>query len=413
MRASTSLSAIALILGILLPTASGFASDGQRTLRVVLYPYIPDKEAYFTDVKRTFEKLNPDIELELIDLSDNYYDESSPHAITNTDADVMEVDSVFLQDLVDAHDIQPLRTDLGVTTSSFVPVATSAVMIRGVQFGVPHWLCTSFLITSQTDPLSKATTFSDIVKGLGGKRAPNTGLLIDLEGKSTLGELYLNAVIARNQPANLTSILPTTIDQGIVTDIRKIRLLCDPEYCRDKVSHDIDGFYPRMYAHKRGRAYVGYSESLYYVGLENMTNCGSGECVGLDQISINPLPLADTKPRPFAWVDSFTISSGCLGQCLADAETFVRFITSKNQVRNALLPTSNGASRYLLPALSSLYTDRLLLAQAPLYLKLYPIIKNAVPVDARNLNCNLRVIGKQLDNALDGRAFLTNVDPCQ
>ena len=60
-------------------------------LKVVLYPFMPGKDAYFRQVEADFEQRYPAIDLQVVDLSANYYDEGAPEAVTNTAADVIEL----------------------------------------------------------------------------------------------------------------------------------------------------------------------------------------------------------------------------------------------------------------------------------------------------------------------------------
>src|SRR5262249_54231659 len=146
------------------------------------------------------------------------------------------------------------------------------------------------------------------------------------------------------------------------------------------------GFYARLFARGQGRALVGYSERLYYVGDETLSDCRKGECQGLDKIALVPLPLSSNGSQPFAWVDSFTIASGCSKQCLLDAEVFIRHVASVDAVRAQLTPGWGQAPRYLMPALADLYADERLLKVAPLYTKLYPAVQNAIAVRNAGLN---------------------------
>jgi hypothetical protein len=157
------------------------------------------------------------------------------------------------------------------------------------------------------------------------------------------------------------------------------------------------GFYARLFARDEGRALVGYSERLYYVGTETISACRIKGCKGLDQISMVPLPLSAKGSQPFAWIDSFTIAATCTGQCLLDAEAFVRHTASIDEVRKLLIPAWGEAPRYLMPALSALYTDAELLKSAPLYGDLYPGIKSAIAVRQAGLNAALRELGGHLD----------------
>src|SRR5437870_4425696 len=87
-----------IVLVAISVVVSSFAATppfrARRPLRVLMYPFVPDKVSLFDQIKRDFEATYPEVELQIIDIGDNYYDEGSPHAITNTDADIFELDSV-------------------------------------------------------------------------------------------------------------------------------------------------------------------------------------------------------------------------------------------------------------------------------------------------------------------------------
>jgi hypothetical protein len=83
-----------------------------------------------------------------------------------------------------------------------------------------------------------------------------------------------------------------------------------------------------------------------------------------------------------------TISTTCDEKCLPDATAFIA------HARYGAPP------RYLLPARADLYTDKEVLAAAPLYSKLQPALSGAIPVRGRKLNVRLRAIGKKLDKEI-------------
>jgi thiamine pyridinylase len=389
----------AIVALSMLSIAAQSSSERRRPLRVVVYPFVPDKIGLFWLVEQSFERTHPAIDLQILDLSDNYYDQESPHAVTNTEADVLEVDSVFMQDLIDSRKIQAIPASLRASAGSMLRVAEDAVRSGSSWFGVPHWVCTNFIFSRPQDPLNAAATLDDVVNAIGDTRPAGRGLLIDLTGRLTLGELYLDALLDKYKTlANADPFVPlANRDQAVVDDLKKVRRLCDSDLCRDSEYHDRVGFYARLFARGQGRALVGYSERLYYVGDEVLSACRKGECQGLDQITMVPLPLSSKGSQPFAWVDSFAVSSKCSRQCLRDAEAFIRHTTSIDAVRAQLTPGWGEAPRYLMPALSGLYSDPELLKSAPLYSKLYPTLQNAIAVREAGLNKALRDMGAHLD----------------
>src|ERR1700742_4811967 len=109
---------VTLLVGLMaIPRPTEAQEAHRQQLRVVLYPFIPEFTYAADTVKRLFEAENPDIELVVLDLSDNYYappedGKTDPTYIGQVQTDVYELDSVFLADFVKDHKIQPLKDDI-------------------------------------------------------------------------------------------------------------------------------------------------------------------------------------------------------------------------------------------------------------------------------------------------------------
>src|SRR6266852_3427603 len=113
-------------------------SDGQRHhLRVVLYPFIPEFTYAAETVKRLFEAENPNIEISVLDLSANYYappdvgGPPKPTYIGDVQADIYELDSVFLADFVNAKKIQALPDDILLPADQLLKNAYAGSMLDG------------------------------------------------------------------------------------------------------------------------------------------------------------------------------------------------------------------------------------------------------------------------------------------
>lgn len=113
---------VALSVGLLASCEQALSQSSaqRRHLRVVLYPFIPEFTYAAETVKRLFEAENPNIELSLVDLSANYYAPPKagaapdPTYIGDAQADVYELDSVFLADFVNGKKIQALPEEMTV-----------------------------------------------------------------------------------------------------------------------------------------------------------------------------------------------------------------------------------------------------------------------------------------------------------
>ena len=379
-----------------------------RKLRVALYPFIPEFQAAAEYVKFRYEAENPDVALDIIDLRTNYYDSTLDNYIGNAHADVFELDSVLLRDFIADGKIREMPDGALLPPDQLLSNADRGTRLDGKRYGAAHWVCRNFLFYSTADaPQKPIQTLSDLEAFAG-----PAGLIIDLRGKSTLGEYYLMAALDRYP--DWKKVYPdkiATLDTAIEADILALKKYCDTASCRNKVLHDYTGTHGAEFARKRGKALVGYSEILHDV-LAESSNCSSSDpCVAIDKLRVAELPLDDAGSRPMSWVDSFTLSTGCKTSCVDDATRFISMMNRDDTYMALLFPGSLSfltvenpsppVPAYLLPAKVSLYSNPKLTDAAPLYKDLKPMVENAdVPTD-RSLNDDLRKIGKQIDKDLD------------
>lgn len=374
-----------------------------RTLRVVPYPFIPEYKSVLFDIKRTFEALNPDIYLDITDLSSNYYSSTSANYIGNADADVYELDSVFLRDFVDSGKIQPLPAGALIPEPDLLRNAIAGSQVGGVRYGAAHWVCGNFLFFSPADAnFSNAATLSDIERIIGSpSHSAGHGLVVDLKGKLTLGEFYLQSAFDRFKDWASVKAHLSSADPAIINDLSRLVRLCDQGYCRSQAYHeDQPSLYARQFARRHASALVGYSESLHEVLSETRQACTAADhCLSDADIDVIQLQTGDAGAAQVSWVDSFVMDKRCTGQCRDDASKFIEFMNSDATYRMILL-SEGPAPAYLLPAKRSLYGDADVLKVAHLYPKLKGIIESAVaPYDSR-LNESLRQLGSAIDSQL-------------
>jgi len=370
-----------------------------RTLRVVLYPFIPGFDSFKNEVKARFETAHPDIQLDIIDLSDNYYGPFVSKFIGCTEADVYELDSVFLHDFALNKKIQELPPEAALPTASLLKNAILGSMVNGKRYGAPHWVCGNFLFFDASDSkLQGVKTLKELKKILGSQPKPDDGLAVDLMGKSTLGEFYLNAAFDRYGDLDQARRHIALYDPILKDDLVAMSEVCAVEGCRKSEQHGTP-FFAEEFAQKRARALVGYSESLngaLLAGADTSKCPTATSCRADANFDVEELPLDDKGAHTMSWVDSFTVDAKCNDQCAKDAVAFIQFVTSDDMFLLALLP-STGVPAYLLPAKASLYSNSALLAKAHLYPKLKTIIEDAAVPSALGLNEQLRNVGRQLD----------------
>ena len=345
----------------------------------------------------------------ILDLRANYYDSTDVNYIGNASADVFELDSVLLRDFVTDGKIREMPKEALLPSAELLSNADRGTQLDGKRYGAAHWVCRNFLFYSVDDaPQKPVKTLTDLESFAGSK----TGLIIDLRGKSTLGEYYLMAALVRYP--DWKKVYPDKfdkIDPSIEGDVTALAKYCDNASCRNKVLHDYTGTHGAEFARRRGKALVGYSESLHDVLAETGLCSAADACLPDAKIDVAELPLDDNGSKPMSWVDSFTLSTGCKAACVDDAVKFISMMNRDDTYMALLFPGSLSfltvekpyprVPAYLLPAKASLYGNPDLLKAAHLYPKLKTLVENAdVPTD-RNLNDDLRKIGKQIDKDLD------------
>jgi thiamine pyridinylase len=383
-------------------------SQPRRTLRASLYPYIPDAGGAYLAIEEAFERANPSIDLQIHLLSAEYYDHTpGRRSILNDDADVYEIDSVFLADFIEAEKIVPLGPDFEDLAPTLVPFARAIATDKGQLYGMPHWLCGNFLIYRSGDAaIEGVRTLADLERVLHANSAEPRWLIADFSGRSTLGEMYLDAAMdaMRSREVALQAVMHPSLDSRLVQAMARGVALVRPGFGRDSDYHDRLGFYARQFARGEGRAFVGYSEQLFYALSETMLSCRREEnCLTTEQVRVAEWPLADAGSSPIAWVDMLVIDADADEQTRSDASRFIRFMAEPTTYRLLLLPQWPNPPRYLLPAREDLYADPELVAAAPLYAQFRRRLANATPVTAEGLNQRLREAGAQLDAVLPPR----------
>lgn len=370
------------------------ADTGPRTLRVEMYPFVPNADAMALTIKESFEDGCPGLNLQVI-MNQNYYSSDST-GILSSQADVYEVDSVFLADFVKHKNPKLPSRGLIDAAGPVVPSAKEVATSGGVQLGIPHWICSDFLIfpkkLGQIGAVKTPVEAARVFRHLG------HGLLMDLEGSSTLGELYLSILVAHYGSASeaLKRLDPDHLDNYAVSVLRSFVAMEPAGFGRDKDYHGRNGFYPRQFARGKGSAFVGYSEDTYYALSETAQSCLKDEkCLTQDDLDVAAWPFADEGAKPVAWVDVYMLDSGLEGAKLRDAEAFVKFMTAASTYDVLLLPPDS-PPRYLLPARDDVYSDRAI-APAKLYSKFRSVIGVAIPVTAENLNYRLRQVALKLE----------------
>jgi thiamine pyridinylase len=319
------------------------------TLRVALYPYVPEREGLFLALAQGFQRQNPGIAIEMAEVDPNkdYYGDG----LLDLSADVYETDTILLSRMVAARKIAALTVSL----ADFSEDSRDAVTRGGQVYAVPHWLCGNYLFYRKDDAAIRAAgTWPELIHELA---RSNGSLLVDFSGKSTLGEWYLTLLADRIGFENAQTQLAADreISKTVIDDLNSILSACPTGLCRSSQLHGRDGYYARAFVRGEGRVYLGYSETIHYGLQDALENCRPGSpCLTEAEIAVRQLPgLApqSTGERDgVGWVDGLAIGAGLSGAKKEIAQKFIAYATSPEAYRAVLKPRSGEAPRYLLPA---------------------------------------------------------------
>lgn len=385
-------------LSFMLFSITVFGQSNKRQLTVSLYPFIPNADNFYRKIEMLFEKQNPDIDL-VVNLNLNYYDEATGLIIE--EADVYELDCILLKDFIQKGKIQSLQPDKFLFQKDDLMPASNIVYLDKKLFAVPHWLCGNFLFYNSSDSaMNNIKKLSDLENVIGINPNLKGGLLIDLKGKLTLGELYADALFDQYKDIDAVKkyISVSSLDKSTIDNLNRLPKMTFSNWGRIDDYHDKVGFYQKQFAKSNGRAFVGYSESLFYIIDEINNSCYNEEgCIPTNQISITEFPLSENGSTQAGWVDALALDYKLKGQKLSDATTFINFLISKESYHTALIPDYGSSPRYLLPAYNQFYNDSLVLQNAPYYRQLYPLALKITSFTENGISPVLRQIGKKLD----------------
>lgn len=387
-KISSGLSSLAIAFAMFLCLTAATCSQ-PITLRVALYPYVPDKYAVFALLAREFQRQNDGVTLELVEPVQEYY----AGGLLALDADVYEIDTILLSDMVAAKKLTPISASL----DGFSPEAVEAVTRDGTVYAVPHWLCGNFLFYRKGDnTIENAKTWQDLVAGLTDQKKP---IVFDFFGRLTLGEFYITmladriGIKAAQDQINASS----TPNSQTVTDLNLVLSACPSGYCRSNDFHNRTGFYAHAFVRGEAHAYIGYSESIHY-GLQDLIDACHSDCLSQNDIAVRRLPpLGQDSSKGIGWVDGLGINHDLDGKKKDIALKFVEYVTSAEAYALVLTPQDGEAPRYLLPARVDAVPDA---KDAPLYPAFFVAHKGRTTGTAAGLNSHLRDLAVKLNCAL-------------
>lgn len=359
------------------------------TLKVSLYPWIPAAEGYEEYIAGEFRKAHKGTSIDLVIRSFERSDyENKEHYVADLayeaemaaaalsgrgdDAqDIIELDTMILAQIVRSGNVA--EADLP-PEYQFVTAGVEAVQLDEGIWGVPHFLCGYFAIT--TDPSVAAASNLDEFGAAVGTRTERWGVVGDLDGSWDPILLYLDS--ARDSDANvdLDGLLRSAeLSPSVVPDLKKVGDLClqeEENTCDGRVGDD-ETRIELVFARGDANTLVGYSERLHTI-LESEGNIRKASDLRIRSAKLG------SGDHPMLFTDALVTSKSCSErpECAEAAATFIRWYTSPEVLKSVLMTEDHEgkAARYLLPATMDAFEE---LDGDPLYQALRDDVQGAVP----------------------------------
>jgi len=366
-----------------------------------MYPYIPEAADAALRLKQGFEETHPGVVLR-ITFNANYYDPSpAAKGVLYEEADVHEIDGIFLRDFIAAHKLAPLSAGFAASLGKLVPLAEAAAQPDGQIVAIPHWMCSDFLFyRADESGLTAVHTLPGLQAALH-PQMPGHGLLLDMAGDA-LGELVFSYRLGQSgNAAQALAHLGDPPDKPLLESMQRILALEPAGFGRSADYAARDGFYARQFARRAGSAFVGYSEATHDVLEETANSCRhEDQCLTAADIRVGAWPFSNGSEHQAVWVDMYGIDAHVHGALHHDAEDFIRYAMREQTFRELLAPPPGAIPRYLLPARDDVYHDPRVVQAAPLYPQFRAIIDRGVVASAPQLQAKLRAAAAAVDAAL-------------
>jgi len=375
------------VLFLLLALLQGIPANAQkRELKAYLFPYLPNQDVFYQDLEQAFEAKYPSIDLKIV-LDDDYY----YGGLTDSIADVYEIDCIFLDDMVAKGRIDPFPDPNYLATLDTLNY-DGVHSVGGTFYAVPHWICSYFMIYHKDDAaLRNAAYLKDIEQALGTDKET---LLMDLNSTLSAGQAYIDGLRDdREDKAEIAAALSKEeLDPTGICNMKRLWAMIKKEAGKDSTVTQVEYFLSG-----EARACISYAETMN----EILQKVDSFPYFKKENLMIRDWPLSDNGSRPLGWVDALAVRKGLDQTKTDDAMKLIDFLLSDEGYHLALIPRTSEAPRYLLPPYRKYYHDSEILQKAPLYRVLYPLVENFGPLKLPQVtNDEIQKIGVKVKAAL-------------
>ena len=335
------------------------------TLSIALYPYVPDP-AHFRQVIET-EWVARHPEIQLIFVPWDGYVEDPPD-----DLDVFVYDSVYLYDFLDQGYLLPLAEEDICDSEDYIPCALDSCRVDGVAYALPQLLCTNLLYTRAGDSelasvehVGELCSLIDSSAQAANPSSTDEGLLLAIPDPMAVALWYMEVLTDLGQDFSGWITIPDA--DGLnpeAVEIVQMLLSTADEPKADALPPDAaDESYEALFAAGYGRAFIGYSESMYAMG------------DAADSVVFHRFSLSDEDDIPMLYADIASINAKIDAKKKPLAVELLNLITAEDVLVAASTPTEeNQNPQYLLMARAGIYDD--LAEEYPVYRDLKEVVTN-------------------------------------
>lgn len=323
------------------------AGNGDLSLAVALYPYVPDLERFQAVVRDAWEREHPDVTLHFVDW-DCYASDPDPML------DVFVFDGIYLSSFAEKGYLLPIPAEKIQGIEDIFSFALEGCTCGEEYYALPQLLCADLLYTRKNDTaLSSVTDIMMLYDILGDRKTEdvipgeNEGLLIDLSGALfTKTVMYLDALMDEQQEYTDYSELPDTLTlSGDALERICVIWKMGGENQLSYWPEDNDPYIrARWFADGKGRAYIGYAEAMAAMGKYS------------DDVNVRIFSYGSEKNIPLFYTDMVGISPEIDEDRKELAFELANILMSEEVLTGMSVPAKDGGSpQYLLTTRKSVY----------------------------------------------------------
>lgn len=346
-----------MVLPIMQPAlGDDMVTSPARTLRVALYPYVPDLQAFKTALQEQWKQENPNVAIQFVDW-DCYVD------APRTDIDVFVFDATYFPAYWKDKVLYPLGKTLP-DQNQYPSWLLTPAKSGDLYYGIPQMVCMDTLFYRKGDKaLAHVQTMDELYRVVGPRKTTEVlpgadeGVLTDFSPSSGNPLKYYNILQDHHQ---------MLIPHGAMKGIDKDALLYLQHWF--SMTGRQTGLYTSNYEFTRaqwfaqghGRALYAYPESFHEI-----VRLGQG-----DKVDIKTISSCEHPDFATSYVDYVGISSRIPADKKEDAEKMAALLTSKPYMMSVLKPKNpQETPQYLLSARKDVMKD--LAKSDKVYQKIY------------------------------------------